>query len=366
LAEVSELQTPHGPLVLPSFLPDATRGVVRGLTAGDLEACGVRALVMNVFHLMRRPGVTTVEALGGLHAMTGWTGPVVTDSGGFQAFSLIRQDPRRGRKDDEGLTFRSGDGGKKIRLTPESSVERQLRLGADVVIGLDDCTHVEDSLQAQEDSVRRTVAWARRGKEALEAFVDQREIPPEKRPLHFAVIQGGGSTALRTRCTEALLETGFDGFGFGGWPLDGTGRFLAESLALVRDLVPPDRPLFALGVGHPDNVVKAVRLGYRLFDSSMPTKDARHGRLYLRPEDGGPRSARKPDSSVAFLYMGDEAHRREARPVSPSCDCLACRSVSRGYLSHLYRVHDPLYSRLATIHNLRFMTGLLERLGSEG
>jgi queuine tRNA-ribosyltransferase len=345
-----QIETSHGPLLPPAFLPDATRGVVRGLTAGDLSACGVRAVVMNVFHLMRNPGVTAVEALGGLHAMSGWSGPIVTDSGGFQAFSLIRQDPRKGRIDDKGILYRPDEGGKKVQLSPEKSVELQLRLGADVVICLDDCTHVDDPLEAQEVSVRRTIDWARRGKTAFEAFLGRRKPASGARPLLFAVIQGGGSEALRKSCAEGLLEIGFDGFGYGGWPLGRDGAFLEDLFTLVRELVPPSLPLFALGVGHPDNVTRCASMGYDLFDSSMPSKDARHGRLYLPAEEG---------KTVSFLYVGDDGHRRDGNPISEDCDCLACATLSRGYLNHLYRVRDPLYVRLSTMHNLAFMARIL-------
>jgi queuine tRNA-ribosyltransferase len=292
--------------------------------------------------------------------MSGWRGPIVTDSGGFQAYSLIRQDPRRGSIHDKGLTFKPVNGAKKIQLTPEKSVEIQIRLGADMVVCLDDCTHEAEAEEAQENSVRRTVEWARRGKSTFEDSLARRNVAPKDRPQLFAVIQGGSSPDLRRRCTESLLEIGFDGFGYGGWPLDREGRFMESVFALVRELVPPSFPLFALGVGHPDTVVRCRELGYQLFDSSMPTKDARHGRLYLPAPESPPPGGRRRPERVSYLYMGDEKHRRDPRPLSKACTCTACSSVSRAYLHHLYRLRDPLYARLSSIHNLHFMTELLD------
>ncbi|MCU0722504.1 MAG: queuine tRNA-ribosyltransferase family protein [Planctomycetes bacterium] len=354
---VSSLDLPSGPLALPAFLPDATRGVVRSLDPADLAACGVRAVVMNAFHLMRRPGVSTARALGGLHRMSGWNGAIVTDSGGFQAYSLIRQDPKQGSITAKGLVFRRGGQG-KLLLTPEKSVETQVRLGADAVVCLDDCTHADDPPEAQEASVERTVAWARRGREAFDRALAGRK-DGGRRPLLFAVIQGGASPSLRRRCAESLRELGFDGYGFGGWPLDGKGRLLTEVLEATRAAVPPDKPLFALGVGHPVHVAACARMGYDLFDSSLPTRDARRGRLYDFAGRGAPGDGEK---WVSFVYIDDEGHRRADAPVSGSCDCAACKNHSRGYLHHLYRIREGLYFRLATIHNLRFMAQLMERL----
>ncbi|HEX5501248.1 MAG TPA: tRNA guanosine(34) transglycosylase Tgt, partial [Thermomicrobiales bacterium] len=232
------LELPHGAVALPAFLPDATLGVVRAVDATDLLACGVQALVMNAFHLMRRPGSSTVQALGGLHAMAGWPGPIVTDSGGFQAYSLIHENPHNGRIDDRGITFRPDGGARKFFLTPEKTVQLQLGYGTDVVVCLDDCTHVDAPAEEQRAAVRRTVAWSRRCKAEYERILAQRRTPPERRPLLFAVIQGGGDRDLRRECAEALLALGFDGYGYGGWPLDGQGNLLAEIIAYTRELVP--------------------------------------------------------------------------------------------------------------------------------
>ena len=357
----SHLRLPHGQLALPAFLPDATHGVVRAVDSQDLEMCHVQALMMNTFHLMQRPGSSTIQALGGLHRMSGWRRPIVTDSGGFQVYSLIRQNPKYGRLTDRGLLFYPEGARRRFILTPEKSVQLQLSYGADVVICLDDCTHVDDPPEAQRDSVRRTVEWARRGKAAFQRLVEQKGLTEDERPLLFAVIQGGGSRELRRRCAEALLEIGFDGFGYGGWPLSGEGELLIDLIAYTRELVPSHLPMHALGIGHPANVVACAQVGYDLFDSAMPTRDARHGRLYAFQVDPD-LSTRLEGEWFTYIYAQDEKHIKDGGPISPFCDCLCCTRYSLGYLHHLYKINDSLYLRLATMHNLRFMTQLTEYL----
>jgi len=223
-----------------------------------------------------------------------------------------------------------------------------------VVICLDDCTHAEAHEAAQRDSVRRTVDWARRGKAEFERLVDEKKLDP--RPRLFAVIQGGGSRELRRECAEALLKIGFEGFGYGGRPLDSQGHLLADMLACTRELVPPEFPLHALGVGHPQNVVDCARMGYGLFDSAMPARDARHGRLYAFQGPG------LGEDWFGFVYAGDDQHVQASQPVDPGCDCACCARYSLGYLHHLFKLNDSLYLRLATLHNVRFMTRLVDRL----
>lgn len=356
-----ELQLPHGHLDFPAFLPDATLAVVRTVDSRDLRACGIPALMMNAFHLMQKPGSSVIQALGGLHRMSNWDRPIFTDSGGFQAYSLIRQNPRFGKMDERGITFQPEGNQRKFLLTPEKSVQLQIGYGSDVVICLDDCTHVEAPRSEQELSVQRTIAWARRARREYDRLMEQKKLTGGQRPLIFAVIQGGGELDLRRQCAEALLEIGFDGYGFGGWPLDSSGSLLSEILEYTRQLVPPQYPLHALGIGHPHNVVTGWQLGYSIFDCAMPTRDARHGRLYTftNPpgQDGGLNG-----NWLEYLYINDERHMRSSRPISEWCDCPTCQQYSLGYLRHLFKINDSLFLRLATIHNLRFMTQLTERI----
>ncbi len=350
------LHLPHGDLPLPTFLPDATRAVVRSIDSADLENCGVDGLVMNAYHLMQRPGSSTVKALGGLHQMSGWQRPIVTDSGGFQIYSLIRQNAKYGRLTDKGAVFTTDGSSRKYNLTPEKSIQLQMSYGADILVCLDDCTHAEDSLVEQEKSVRRTVAWAKRAKQEFLRLVDEKELAA--RPRLFGVIQGGANVDLRRQCAHELLDIGFDGFGYGGWPLDSDGNLLTDMLQLTRDLVPPDLPLHALGVGHPANVAACARMGYPIFDSAMPTRDARNGRLYAFTTDDA-RLIGVGDDWFKYVYVTDDKQIKTNEPVSPFCDCLTCSRYSVGYLYHLYKINDALFMRLATIHNLRFMMRLM-------
>jgi queuine tRNA-ribosyltransferase len=330
---------------------------VRALDAVDVEAVGVQALVMNVFHLMLRPGSSTIQALGGLHRMSGWGQPIVTDSGGFQAYSLIRENPKFGTLTSKGITFRREGRDRKYHLTPEKSVQLQISYGADVVICLDDCTHVDDDIETQRQSVDRTIAWAKRCRTEFDRLVDEKRLEEENRPKLFAVVQGGGEPDLRKHCAHALLEIGFDGYGYGGWPLDSDGNLLTEMLGYTRELIPPEYPMHALGVGHPLNVAACAGLGYQMFDAALPTRDARRGRLYTFTSPAGLKR-----DWFDILYIADETHIRAADPISDICDCPTCQKYARGYLHHLFKINDHLYHRLATLHNLRFMRQLEDRL----
>jgi len=358
------LELPHCSLALPTFLPDATVGVVRAVDSTDLYTCGVRGVVMNTFHLMQHPGSSTVQALGGLHKMSAWPYPIITDSGGFQAYSLIRQNAKFGSLTDNGILFRPEGSERKLQLTPEKCVQLQLSYGADVVMCLDDCTHVDDVDQQQRLSVERTIAWAKRCRAEFDRHVSQVDTSDGVRPLLFGVVQGGGSRSLREACAAALLEIGFDGYGYGGWPLDGQGNLLADILAYTRELIPLQFPMHALGVGHPANIAACAPLGYGIFDSALPTRDARQGRMYLF-NDAIPRPNPTSKSWFSFVYINDEKHIKDARPLSEHCDCLTCRNYTRGYLHHLYKSSEATYMRLATIHNLRFMAQLMDALHTQ-
>ncbi len=363
MAGINELRTPHGSLKLPAFLPDATRGIVRAVDSAALQELGVPALVMSLFHLLQRPGPGTLKAAGGLHAMFAWQRPIVTDSGGFQAYSLIHQNPSLGSITDQGLVFKGEAGARPLRLTPEKVVEHQVAFGADVVICLDECTHADAPLAEQRSAVQRTIAWAKRGKREFERLMSARKSTNE-RPLLLAVIQGGGEYELRRICAEELLAIGFDGYGLGGWPLDSQGELLHDIIAYVRELVPAEYPLHALGVGHPRHILECAELGYTLFDSAMPTRDARHGRLLIWQAEEGISLARQAQW-YSHLYIGDDIHRRDNRPLEAGCTCPCCRSYSRAWLHHLFKIGDGLYDRYATLHNIAFINRLMERIRYE-
>ena len=354
--------TAHGDIECPAFLPDATRGVVRAVDSLDLQACGVRGLVMSTFHLMQKPGSSTIKALGGLHAMAAWPRAVVTDSGGFQAYSLIREQPKHGSMTDEGLHVWPEGRDRKFVLTPEKSVRLQVNYGADIAICLDQCTHADDPDDVQVRAVERTIEWTKRGKAELDRLLDQKEVPRDKRPLLFGVIHGGRSLELRRRCADALLDVGLQGFGFGGWPLDREGRLLLDLIAFTRELVPAHLPFHALGVGHPESIVACARAGCDLFDSALPTRDARRGRLYSFA-NGAPASAGELTTGwFSFVYVQDAIHLKSDRAICPDCACACCSNYSLGYLHHLFKIEDMLFPRLATIHNISFMERLTRLL----
>ncbi len=353
---MKQLVTRRGPLTLPAFLPDATRAVVRGLDSRDIAECGLDAMMVNSLHLATRPGISTVSALGGVHSFMGWNGVVASDSGGFQAWSMAASGAGLGSVTDKGFVYRHEKTAKKNLLTPEKCIKRQLDLGADILFCLDQCTHPDDSTEVQDVSVRRTLDWARRCRTEFAARVSE----PGRgngadRPLLFAVVQGGNDPDLRRRCAEELATMGFDGFGFGGWPI-GKDGLLVDMVAHVADVLPADAPKHALGIGRPDNLVAAWRAGYRMFDCALPTRDARNRRLFITSDIEG--SDLKNNDFYRTLYIEDEQHSRDAAPLDPSNES----GPSRAYLHHLFKIKDSSAERLATRQNLAFYGRLMHRL----
>jgi queuine tRNA-ribosyltransferase len=354
------LATRRATLPVPTFLPDATRAGVRGVTSADLRAVGVEGVVVNAFHLLRRPGARVVQAAGGIHRFMDWSGPVLSDSGGFQIWSLIRQDPKRGVIRDNEVIFREPATGERWNLTPERVVGIQLQLGSDIVVCLDDCTDAEAPEAEQERSVQRTVRWARRCREELDRQIAQRRDADV--PRIFAVVQGGRIERLRRECASDLADIGFDGYGFGGWPLGADGALLTEPLRWVAESLPAAAPKHALGIGRPDHVVSAFGLGYSIFDCALPTRDARHGRLYAF---NGGWAGRRPSPGDPFyraVRIHDPEYRVDHAPLEEGCDCPLCSRHSAAYLHHLFKVGDLSAERLATMHNLRFYVRLFEVL----
>lgn len=371
------LETIHGPLNLPAYFPDATRGVVRTVDSADLEACGVQGLVVNAFHLSRAPGAGLIKHAGGIHRLMGWRRPIASDSGGFQLMSMVRENARYGSVSDRGVHFSDADGSReKVLFTPERSIRLQLDLGADILVCLDDCPRPDASRTEVEESVRRTVAWARRCREEFDRLAGDRgegraarvqgegHETPGARPLLFGVVQGGYDEGLRARCAEALLEIGFDGIGFGGWPLTPEGGLAADTLEHAASLIPDPLPRFALGVGKPEHIVRCFGMGWRIFDCVLPTRDARHGRLYAFAAGSLEEVDVWQDGFYRFVYVRDEKHKRTKGPISTACDCPCCRRYSLAYLHHLFAIDDPLGMRLASLHNLRFYRQVIDRVAA--
>lgn len=348
------LRTRRGSLPLPVFVPDATRAAIRGVPTGMLSENGVEAILVSTAHLATQPGTSVVAALGGVHSFMGWPGPLISDSGGFQVFSLLSAGGGLASVSDAGLSYRFSPGQRHRQLTPKNCVETQLRLGADVIYCLDYCTHPAAPAAEQDRSVALTLRWALECRTAFDRLTC--DVPPPERPLLFAVIQGGPDQGRRARCASALAEIGFDGYGFGGYPIaDGQ---LVDEVSLVAELAPAGSILHGLGIGTPENLVSAWRAGYGVFDCTLPTRNGRRGVLYT---DLDVTSLGAP-GFYRVARMGDERWVRQQRPVDPACDCQLCTTVPAGYFAHLIRTKEALATTLGSLHNLRFYTRLIDAL----
>jgi queuine tRNA-ribosyltransferase len=357
---MKSVNTLHGRVEFPAFFPDGTYGGVKAVSGADLDGTGIDGVVMNAYHLYRKPGLGIIRAHGGIHPFSGWGGPVLTDSGGFQIYSLIRENPRYGEILKDKIIFRP-DLKEKLIFTPEKSVQLQFAVRSDAVVCLDYCTHPDDPEEVQEKSVDTTIRWAALCKAEYEKLLKDYKYTRDRRPLLFAVIQGGSSFDLREKCAKALTGMGFDGYGFGGWPLDKEGGLMTDILKHTAELMPKDSIKYAMGLGRPEEVAELSAMGYDLFDCVIPTREARHNRLYVFK--GPVTEARLTDAGFyKHLYILDDVYAADTAPVSEYCDCLLCKSYSRAYLRHLIKNGDPLAQRLATIHNLRFYAMLMERL----
>lgn len=356
LGRLSSLSTLHGQVTLPAFFPDGTKGVVKSVDSWDLKNASVEGLVINTYHLLVSGLEEKIEEIGGIHRLMGWEKPVIIDSGGFQVMSLIHKDQSLGRITNEGVIFKL-PGYRKIKLTPETSIQMQIKLNSDILICLDDCTKPDQKLNEQEKSVERTITWALRCKLEFEKLTRL----SKKRPLLFAVIQGGNNRKLRKLCAEKLVEIGFDGYCFGGFPVDKQGKFLKSIVAYVASLLPDSKVKYAMGIGTPQNIIDCTKMGYNLFDCVIPTREARHQKLYLFNKKVTKKNVFE-HNLYSTINIGAGRYNKSMDPVSKYCDCLTCQNFSRAYLHHLFKIKDTLALRLATIHNLRFYSMLMDAL----
>jgi queuine tRNA-ribosyltransferase len=329
-ARAGRLRTRRGEVPLPCFMPVGTRGAVRTLSSADLDALGPPVVLANTYHLMLRPGADVVAGLGGLHRFCAWDGHLLTDSGGFQVFSL---DPA---VDDDGVTFRSTYDGSTHRLTPEGAVDVQERLGADVQMVLDVCPPLPSPPAVVRRAVERTAAWAARARRAHRR---------EGQAL-FGIVQGGVDADLRRESAERTVALGFDGYGIGGLSVGEPREEMLPALAATVAALPADRPRYLMGVGDPVGLVEAVALGVDLFDCVLPTRLARHGTLL---------------TTAGRLNLRNAAHATDPGPVDPACPCPVCARWSRAYLRHLLQVNEPTVHRLLTIHNVSWLLALVDR-----
>jgi queuine tRNA-ribosyltransferase len=340
---VNKLIVNNKSIRLPAFFPDATHGAVKGVGSLDLLRENVSGIVVNTYHLLVDDNLKTIKKHKGIHEFTRFPGIIITDSGGFQAMSLIRRKPENGKLTENGIHFKIN--GSKVYLTPEICVQTQLDSGSDIVMCLDDCTDPEENYKEQKISVQRTTKWAERCKKYFEAKTKRRK----NKPLIFGIVQGGMSKKLRRQCAQKLIEIGFDGYAYGGWPIDKERKFLSEIVRYTASLMPKEKPKYAMGVGKPSDIKECIKYGYNMFDCVLPTRDARHERLYVFK-----------GKSYGFLYIGSGKYKNDNKPISERCRCETCKHYSRSYLFNLFKNKDPLAIRLATIHNLRFYSDLLK------
>lgn len=345
---------------LPIFFPDATRGFIRSIDTSDLEGTKTLGVLVNTYHLYKELGLPFLKKIGGIRNYMNFKGGVISDSGGFQVGSLVKKNPKLGKVTDKGVTFKM-PGSPKVTLTPEDSIRFQMDLGVDMVVALDDFDAPNPTEKQAKESVERTICWAKRCKKTFERICEERNLKKNERPYFLGVIQGGRSRELRKYCIEELLKIGFDGLGYGGEEkVKGVINYdLAE---YIKSLVPENYLLYALGVGKPEDVVNLSRIGYDIFDCVLPTRDARHGRMYVYNSDSIENIDLNKKDFYSFYNPAKTSNLNDFEPISKACDCLTCTKYTRSYLAHLFKLKDFTAGRLATIHNLRFYSLLMEKI----
>ena len=334
-ARTGLLHTPHGVLETPAFFPVATFGAVRGLAPDELLRVGVQGVLANTYHLHLRPGEELVASLGGLHRFVGWDGPMLTDSGGFQVFSL----DAFCKRSEQGVEFKSPHDGSTVFLTPEKAVQIQERLGADLIVVLDEFGEIGagESLDNTRASLERTLRWAARG-QAVRTRDDQ---------LLFGIIQGGGSPEMRAESASRTAALGFGAYAIGGLGVGESASVRSELIARCLAPLPAPAPRYLMGLGLPEDLVAAVTRGVDLFDCVVPTRHGRHGSVF---------------TSRGRLNLRNARHREEQAPIDPDCRCPVCGRFSRAYLRHLLGAGDALAARLLSLHNLAYYMTLLRQL----
>jgi queuine tRNA-ribosyltransferase len=339
-ARRGRLRFARGTIETPQFMPVGTYGTVKAMTPEELEAAGATIILGNTFHLWLRPGEQIVRELGGLHRFMNWRGPILTDSGGFQVWSLAEL-----RKlSEEGVQFASPVNGDKVFLSPEKSVAIQHALGADIVMQFDECTPYPATEKEARVSMELSARWAARCRNAH----DDAELAEDNpKGALFGIVQGGMHTSLRAESLARLADIGFEGYAVGGLSVGEPEAERLKVLDAIGPTLPRDRPHYLMGVGTPRDLVEAVARGIDLFDCVMPTRNARNGHLF---------------TSEGVIKIRNARHRNDPGPLDPNCDCATCRGYSRGYLHHLDRCTEILGARLNTIHNLHYYLGLMRRI----
>ena len=353
------IKTCHGRLMAPFFMPDATRGFIKLLDNNELNKVGVKPIVVNTFHLYLQPGLKIIKRAGGIHKFMDWDGPLLSDSGGYQIFSLIHRNSKMGKIYDDKVIFRSPLNGSKHELTPEKSIQIQFDLGVDMMVCLDDCPPNDFDRAGLAKSVDRTIAWASRCRIEYDKQIKKRKLKVGKRPLLFSVIQGGAELDLRKYCAEELIKIGFDGYGFGARPVDKDGKFLGKVLQYTADLIPKDSLRFALGIGLPEDIVRCSEMGWDMFDCVIPTREGRHGRLFFW------KKIRKLSNTKNFyktININNAKFTKDFSVINKDSKTPELRNYTKAYLHHLFKLKEPLGQKLASLNNLEFYIDLMASL----
>ena len=342
----ARLVLPHQTVETPVFMPVGTQGTVKAAPQEMLESLGAEIILGNTYHLYLRPGHEPIRRMGGLHRFISWPRALLTDSGGFQVFSLAAL-----RKvTDDGVQFRSHLDGSSHFFSPEHSIDVQIALGADIIMAFDECTEYPASRARAEESLRLTMAWAARSLAHFLAHRDEvfwRDQHDGQTQSLFGIVQGGMHRDLRRQCAERLVEMDFDGYAIGGLSVGEPRELTLEMIAEVLRLLPKDKPRYVMGVGYPDEIEQYARLGVDMMDCVLPTRAARHALLF---------------TSEGRLNIKNKQYAEDQNPPDPACSCPTCRRYSRAYLRHLVQAGEPLAATLNSIHNLAFYFGIMQRV----
>lgn len=348
------LGTSHGNIETPFFMPIATRGAVKNLSPEELEEIGAQIVLSNTYHLWLKPGDETIREAGGLHKFMNWHNPILTDSGGFQVFSL----GKFARFSEEGVEFKNPANGDKRLLTPEKSMEIQLNLGSDIIMCFDECIPWDCTYEYAQNSVDRTTRWAKRCKDYFASKID---LESSNRPLLFGIVQGNKFEDLRKKSALDLCEIGFDGYAIGGADtVHGTHKEMMRTLKYALDWLPEDKPRYYMGAGKPEDIVEAVAMGVDMFDCVIPTRNARHGSLFKFKVKSLKLKVLK--DFYETTQITNSKFKNDFAPIDENCDCYACRNYSKAYIRHLIDIKESLGMRMATIHNLKFYLDLMKIL----
>ncbi len=342
----AQLVLPHQVVETPVFMPVGTAGSVKAVPQDVVESLGGQIILGNTYHLYLRPGHEAIRRMGGLHRFISWPRAMLTDSGGFQVYSLAQL-----RKvTDEGVRFRSHLDGSSHFFTPEHSMDVQIALGADIAMAFDECTEYPASRERAQESLRLTMAWAQRSLSHFRAHQNEvvwHDVLQGRTQSLFGIVQGGTYIDLRRECAERLVEMDFDGYAIGGLSVGEPRHLTLEMIAEVLPLLPKDKPRYVMGVGYPDEIEQYARLGVDMMDCVLPTRAARHGLLF---------------TSEGRMTIKNKQYAEDQNPPDPACNCMVCRRYTRAYLRHLMQCGEPLAATLNTIHNLAYYLGIMRRV----